>query len=258
MFPATETEYTVPARAMMPEAQAVTPMTLLQLAIQQPNVDINKMRELMELNAQWEKQEARKAYVAAMCAFKANPPDVYKTKNVSFGTTKYKHAELDEVSSVIGMALSEHGLCHTWEVKQEESGTIIVTCVLTHQRGHSESVPMRAEPDTSGNKNKIQAIGSTVTYLERYTLLAATGMAAKDQDDDGRSVTKKMSAEELSKWEQKIKATASEDACREMYQKVVAICKDLKDKESADYLKVVAIGHKEFIQSVKKKEAEQK
>jgi hypothetical protein len=28
-------------------------------------------------------------------------------------------------------------------------------------------------------------MGSTVTYLERYTLLAATGIATKDQDDDG-------------------------------------------------------------------------
>ena len=26
---------------------------------------------------------------------------------------------------------------------------------------------------------------STVTYLQRYTLLAATGMAVQDQDDDG-------------------------------------------------------------------------
>lgn len=44
---------------------------------------------------------------------------------------------------------------------------------------------MRASPDNSGSKNAIQAVGSTVTYLQRYTLLAATGLAAAGQDDDG-------------------------------------------------------------------------
>jgi hypothetical protein len=53
--------------------------------------------------------------------------------------------------------------------------------------GHSEEgAVLEGAPDTSGSKNSIQAVGSTVSYLERYTLLAATGLAAKDQDDDGR------------------------------------------------------------------------
>jgi hypothetical protein len=40
--------------------------------------------------------------------------------------------------------------------------------------------------DDSGNKNKIQQAGSTVTYLQRYTLLAVTGLSTQDQDDDGQ------------------------------------------------------------------------
>jgi len=39
----------------------------------------------------------------------------------------------------------------------------------------------------SGNKNPIQAIASTVSYLERYTLLAITGLTTKDMDDDGKN-----------------------------------------------------------------------
>jgi hypothetical protein len=53
--------------------------------------------------------------------------------------------------------------------------------------GHSEETTLRAIPDTSGSKNSIQAIGSTVTYLQRYTLLAAVGMAAAGMDNDGRA-----------------------------------------------------------------------
>ena len=44
---------------------------------------------------------------------------------------------------------------------------------------------LSASADNSGSKNSIQAIGSTVTYLQRYTLLAITGLATEDMDDDG-------------------------------------------------------------------------
>ncbi|WP_080398455.1 ERF family protein [Burkholderia pseudomallei] len=51
--------------------------------------------------------------------------------------------------------------------------------------GHSKMVTMSGAPDNSGKKNAIQQAASTITYLQRYTLLAATGMSTKDDDDDG-------------------------------------------------------------------------
>jgi hypothetical protein len=44
---------------------------------------------------------------------------------------------------------------------------------------------MGAAPDTGPGRNAIQARGSAKSYLERYTLLAATGTAASDMDNDG-------------------------------------------------------------------------
>jgi hypothetical protein len=65
-----------------------------------------------------------------------------------------------------------------------------VTCFLTHRMGHKDDgTYIEAPADTSGKKNAIQAVGSTITFLQRYTLLAAVGLAPKDAipDDDGRS-----------------------------------------------------------------------
>jgi hypothetical protein len=42
---------------------------------------------------------------------------------------------------------------------------------------------MSAPPDNSGSKNPIQAIGSTQSYLQRYTALALLGIATKDMPD---------------------------------------------------------------------------
>src|SRR3546814_6903695 len=98
--------------------------------------------------------------------------------------TEYEYATLDAVSAIISASLSEHGLSHRWEVQQLDGGAIRVTCILTHEMGHSERASLQAGADQSGSKNNIQAIGSTVTSLERYTLLAITGLAAKGQDND--------------------------------------------------------------------------
>lgn len=169
---------------LRPETPAtVTPMHMLQAAMDR-GADLDKLQQLMDLQQRWEASEARKAFVAAMTVFKANPPDIIKTKLVSYGNTSYKHATLADVCAAAIQGLAQVGISHRWDVDQ--SDRITVTCVLTHELGHSERVSMTAPADTSGQKNPIQAIASAVSYLQRYTLLSITGLAARDQDDDGQ------------------------------------------------------------------------
>jgi hypothetical protein len=168
-----------------PEQAAVTPMQLLQFAMSQ-GADLDRLERLMQLQRQWEAGEARKAYVAAMAAFKSEPIQILKSKEVNIpGGAKFSHATLADVVDGVAAALSRHGLSHAWETKQEDK-QITVTCIVTHEAGHSERTTLFAPPDDSGKKNTIQQIASTVTYLQRYTLMAACGLAAKDMDDDGR------------------------------------------------------------------------
>lgn len=149
------------------------------------DIDVDKMAKLLEVQKDYEANEARKAYHAAMTAFKENPPKIIKDKHVSFNQTSYNHASLANVLRIISAEMSNHGLSVAWETGQTESGQIKVTCRVTHTLGHSESTSLVAAPDNSGKKNPIQAIGSTVSYLERYTLLAITGLTTEDMDDDG-------------------------------------------------------------------------
>ena len=155
------------------------------------NIDLDKLERFMHLQAEYEKKEAKKAYTEAMADFKKNPPDIEKDRRVSYttskGTTEYKHATLANVTEKINDGLSEHGLSASWSTSQD-NGNVSVTCKITHVMGHSEETTLTASPDTSGSKNSIQALGSTITYLERYTLLLLTGLATKDMDDDGQGV----------------------------------------------------------------------
>lgn len=153
-------------------------------------IDVDKLEALLKVQMQWEANEAKKAYVQAMSDFKANPPEILKDKPVNYkttkGTTSYMHATLHNVTTKINTELSKHGLTASW-VTSQANGSVKVTCKITHIMGHSEETCLSAPPDNTGSKNAIQAIGSTVTYLQRYTLLALTGLATHDQDDDGKA-----------------------------------------------------------------------
>jgi hypothetical protein len=172
------------------QASGMSPMQELQAQIVRTG-DLERLEKLMELEERWRKAAALSAYNDAMAAFKARPPKITKNKHVAFDSknggmrTDYWHATLDNVCACIVPALAGVGLRHAWNVT-EAQGQITVTCTITHQLGHSESVSLSGPLDATGNKNVIQQKGSTVTYLERYTLLAITGLAATDQDNDGR------------------------------------------------------------------------
>lgn len=167
-----------------------TPADLLAIAMNQ-GADLDRLERLMELQERWEAKQAEKAFVAAMTAFKAEPIEILKRKRVFFqsqkGTTDYHHAELADVvdAAIVGMA--KHGLSHAWEPEQKDTGAVEVTCVVTHAQGHSKRTTLAAAPDNTGNKNPIQQVSSTITYLQRYTLLLALGLATKGMDDDGRA-----------------------------------------------------------------------
>jgi hypothetical protein len=74
---------------------------------------------------------------------------------------------------------------------------VSVTCVVTHEGGHFEETTLHAGADNSGGKNSIQSIGSTITYLQRYTLKPALGLAAA-RDDDGQAAGDTKPAERIS------------------------------------------------------------
>lgn len=163
----------------------ITPMHMLKVAVEQ-GADLDKLQKLMDLQDRWEANQARKAFVTAMAGFKSEPIAILKSKHVNIpGGAKFAHATLADVCDGVCASLSKHGLSHKWETAQDKDA-ITVTCIITHEMGHSERATLSAPPDDSGKKNGIQQVASTVTYLQRYTLMSATGLAARDMDDDGR------------------------------------------------------------------------
>ena len=166
-----------------PAAPVFGYMQLIQLAMEKS--DLDKVEKMMELKAKHDASEAKKAFDHAVALFKSRKPTVVKNKKGHNGTA---YASLDQIVAKSTPILSECGLTHSWSTESNPRDKIVsVTCKLTHVSGHFEQVSLSSDYDGSGNKNPIQSMASAITYLERYTFMAITGLSASDTDDDGNS-----------------------------------------------------------------------
>lgn len=219
-----EIELIEPEPQAAPPSRALTtptPADLLQTAIER-DLDIEKLQALVVLQNQWEARQAKKAFDQAFAAFKDEAVQVVKNTVVSDGPLKGKsYVNLSGVVAAVTPALSRHGLVASWKLTKDTPpgeggpGWMEVTCTLRHVAGHEEAVFMGGAPDVGPGRNALQARASTKSYLERYTLLAITGMAASDSDDDGNGA----GAALLDVWVGMVKAA-------DTTEKVVKIGKD--------------------------------
>lgn len=180
-----------------------SPSKLLELAITN-KADVGQLEKLMDLQERWEKNKARKMFLEAVSTFQSKCPPLKKKKTVDFenrtgGRTKYKYVPLGEITEAIKGLLHELGLSYRWEFdtktvevpskdgSKSNKTEITCHCIISHLAGHSEKTSMNALQDDSGGKNLIQQSGSTMTYLQRYTLIGALGITTADEDNDGKT-----------------------------------------------------------------------
>jgi hypothetical protein len=176
------------AMTSMPIPKA-TPLDLLNRAAA-AGAAPELLAQYMSLYERWEERQAKKAYDRAIALAKAEIPTIVKNRQVDFtsqkGRTNYKYEDLASIENAVAPILGKYGLSYRFKTEaQIEKQIVVVTCHISHEDGHSEENSLPGPYDASGNKNAIQQLGSTVTYLERYTLKASLGLAASN-DDDGR------------------------------------------------------------------------
>jgi len=182
------------------------------------------------------KIQAKQAYDAAMAELKKNIPVIIKNKLADMnGKYSYKYANLDTVCSKLDPVLNAYGFGYRWTTHPSDKG-VTIGCILTHVQGHSEETLMPVAPhDTSGGKNPIQAIGSTLSYLQRYSLLMALGIAPKNTDTDGVA-PEETAMPGLEDWCTAIRDAHSFDEMDRTFREAYSKASALKSKAAKDAL----------------------
>ena len=178
---------------------ALTPMTMLEMAVSK-GAGVETLERLLALQERWQEQQSRRAFEEALANLRADLPPIIKTQTVDFttkaGRTHYQYEDLAVITTTLSPVMARHGLSFRWRTDSTRSGEVSVTCIVAHREGHHEETTLSGPYDNTGNKNAIQAIGSVVTYLQRYTIKAAVGVAAA-RDDDAQSASTSRDVREL-------------------------------------------------------------
>lgn len=181
-----ETALTGMQSANLQVPQGVSPLVMM---LGSGQLQPEHLEKAMELQEKHDSYEAKKAFSVAMARFRSLAPVLQKDKTVSFktskGSTQYDHTSLGHMMTVVNPILGECELNLSWHPRQD-GNMIFVKTRLTHVLGHSESVELHGPSDSSGTKNAIQSMKSTVTYLKRAGADSLLGLASSD-DNDGRT-----------------------------------------------------------------------
>ena len=228
----------------------LTPMDMLERAVSS-NAGVEVISKLMDLQDRWQASQARRSFDEAMAAAKAEIPVIMKNREVDFtsskGRTNYRHEDLAEIARTVDPILTKHGLSYRFRTTSQPNEPVSVTCVVSHRLGHSEENTLTAGRDESGNKNSIQAVGSTITYLQRYTLKAALGLAASDDDDGAASAGSPdtVSEEKLAQLVELAESVSADKAAFCKYMKI----KSLSDLPAKDFDRAVSALNKKGAKS---------
>jgi hypothetical protein len=160
-------------------------MAIVQKMSEDHDFDIDKVKAMIEIKRGIDADAARKAFNLAVAEFKRDPPIVVRDMlNKQYGST---YASIAAVVNTTNAALAPHGLNASWDVVEQTKEGMRLACVLSHSLGHEKRVELWGPMDSSGQKNPLQQVKSTMTYLKIATFEAVTGIASREgnQDDDG-------------------------------------------------------------------------
>jgi hypothetical protein len=156
-----------------------------------PQLNMDVFDRLLAARRSEEDRAAERAFNVAMSNAKGELTPILKTHDVDFtgksGTrTKYRYESFADVAKVVDPVFQRHGLHYRFVVAQQ-ADLVRVTCIVSHIDGHSERNPLEGKVDIgSTGMSWTQALGSALSYLQRYSLRAAIGLAA-GVDDDGKA-----------------------------------------------------------------------
>jgi hypothetical protein len=208
-------------------------LAMIERAARDPAVDIEKFERLMAMKERVEKQRASIAFAEAFAELQPDLPTIDRKgriiifskkdrteEGVREGATpiqKTPYATMDDILEALREPLAKHGFSLRFEHVTTADNRLMTTAILRHRMGHFESATTPPlQHDSSGSKNNVQSVGSSLTYGRRYALMAVLPIvshAPDDADDDGmKAGAVTIDADQLAYISQQLRDTSSDIA----------------------------------------------
>lgn len=212
-----ETQPLLPATV---EPIPVSMLAIIDRAARDPEVDVDKLERLMAMAERLQEREARTQFAAALAIVQPNLPIITEKGRIRVPAKDGKaghetpYALWEDINEAIRPVLAENGFALSFRIGHTEEGKVKVTGVLSHRGGHQEETTIILMQDSTGSKNSVQAIGSSVSYGKRYTAMALLNITSRGEDDDGKAAGQgeTLSAEQVEAMKAKMKEVRADEA----------------------------------------------
>ena len=163
---------------------------LMQRTLADPDADLERLDRVAQIYERSLAREAEQAFAAALIQMQRRLPVLDELAEVTdaAGEVTSTYASWEDTIETIRPILFRHGFALSFKPSLSPRGEPAVVGVLRHADGHKEEAELVLPADVSGGKNPVQAVGSSLSYGQRYLTKLLLNLASRrrDEDDDGQ------------------------------------------------------------------------
>lgn len=170
-------------------AEAAAVISIIERASRDPSVDIDKMRQLLDMRRQMMAEEAERKFNAAMKDAQAEMRVI--GADALNPQTRSRYATYAKLDMALRPIYTKHGFSLSFdEADSPKPEHIRVLCYVAHDAGHTRTYRKDMPADGKGAKGgdvmtKTHATGAAASYGSRYLLKGIFNIAVGDEDQDG-------------------------------------------------------------------------
>ena len=172
-----------------PDASSL--LELMEQWLADPSADLDRLDRVAVIYERALAREAEQAFALALIQMQRRLPVLDELGEVTdeSGEVKSTYASWEDTVEVLRPILFRHGFALSFRPGLSARGEPVVVGVLRHEAGHKEEAELVLPADVSGGKNPVQAVGSSLSYGQRYVTKLLLNLASRKtgEDDDGRS-----------------------------------------------------------------------
>lgn len=172
------------------ETETTAIISMIERAARDPSVDVAKMRQLVEMRSQFEDKVAKRAFDNAMSVAQGEMSAI--VADSINPQTKSRYASYFTLDKALRPIYTKSGFSLSFGTGETtEENSVRVTCHVAHSDGHGRNYHIDMPADGKGAKGgdvmtKTHAVGSALTYGQRYLLKLIFNIAIGG-DDDGNA-----------------------------------------------------------------------
>jgi hypothetical protein len=183
------------ARSAGPSASSL--LELMERTLADPSADLDRLDRIAVIYERALSREAEQAFARALIQMQRRLPVLDELGEVTdeSGAVKSTYASWEDTVETIRPILFRHGFALSFRPGISPRGEPVVVGVLRHEAGHKEEAELVLPADVSGGKNPVQAVGSSLSYGQRYVTKLLLNLASRKLDDDDGQMAGSVQAE---------------------------------------------------------------